>query len=262
MPQAGAGRLSRRTAAASRPRPARASRRPARSSARRVGGAPDRSVRNCCPIRPARRPPAPLPWQRAPARHNPTCVTTLERRHGDTGHRRGVAARARRCCGAGPRWACTTTRRPPRAGRAALRVVATPRQRHAGADRHAGRAAAAPATRSRPAGCCAPGWPRARPRASRCWPPPRRHRAARARGARHQPLRHARPARHGRRRRRPRCPPGRATCSCTCASPRAGVVARAAARAGRDGMPLLADPECACAAPCRWTLHIEVDAAA
>ena len=46
---------------------------------------------------------------------------------------------------------------------------------------------------------------------------------ARARGPRQQPLRHARPARHGRTPTASRCTPGRATCSCTCASPPQGV---------------------------------------
>ena len=63
-----------------------------------------------------------------------------EASHGDRGHRSGDAAGARRCCGAAPRWACTTTRRPPRAGRAARASSSSHANGTAGADRHAGRA--------------------------------------------------------------------------------------------------------------------------
>ena len=212
--------------------PARASPQPVRSSARRRS----RSricprVRDCCPIvRPTDAPDAP-PLGTAPQRDQNRRPSSPvgSARHVDAGNRGGIAARGGGTPAPSRGGHCTTTRRPPRAGsaaRASSRAMPTARRW-----RPTCRANwAAPATRSRPAGCSAPGSRRARRRASR-WPPPRRASSSTTLEVRAtQPLGHARPARHGGRRTARRCPPDRATCNCTSGSPRTASSPRACAR--------------------------------
>ena len=179
------------------------------------GGSP--RVRDCCPIvrptgigRIARLAAARRRAQnrRHPARHRRAT-------HGSSRTSRRHCSAWKRCCGAAPRPACTTTRRPRRAGAAALRVVVQPRERHAGGDRHAGRAR----RQRRPghAGLAVPRRARVvRRHAHRDGAAAERASSSTSLEVRaEQPLRHARPARHGRTPTASRCTPGRATCSCT-----------------------------------------------